>query len=115
MAREYRTTSEKIDRYKAVCHIDNPDDVKLFGLNGYIWKCANGRYGARILNHKVANRHFPLQDYKLKKDQDRLVYTDQIVKLVKLMKVPVAQEKQLELAEAFDRGEMVDFGPCRYV
>lgn len=112
---EYKASAHSIEGNKAIEHKYNPDDIKLVGLNGYMWRSPSGFYSARITNHKTINKYWPNPDHRYKAGSDLLVHTKEVLTLIKRLKIPVDVEKQLDLIEHHDKGlPMPDFGPCRY-
>lgn len=113
---EYKASKQLIEGYQAIEHKHNSEDIKLVGLNGYMWLSRNGTYSARITNHKTINRYYAEPDYKYTKGQDKLVHTKEVMSLIKRLKVPVDVEKQLQLIYSADNDLSAPvFGPCRYL
>lgn len=88
----------------------------LFGLNGWMWECTSGRYGAIITNHRLINAHFPWAGVKAEPGREKLIYFGaeefrHVAKLLKVRRTVVEQEACCARFEAQGHWVLADQPP----
>ena len=105
---EYRVTEFLSHGRPWLEHVASPEDKKLFGSRGYIWKCAASEtFGAWVTSHRLINSKFPVLGVVHKKGAEHRVFFPQseLKRMIALLGVPKSGAKQISLLEAFERGD----------
>ena len=88
-------------------HVASPEDKKLFGTRGYIWKCVSSDhdYGAWITSHHLINSKYPADGVVYKKgDEHRVFFPEAELKaMILALGIPTSGASQLSLLEAYER------------
>lgn len=113
--KEYKETNVKSYGHTWLEHIHNEQDWQLWGERGFIYRTSDPKkFGVYILDHNLANKLYPLLEYKYRPGAEVLKYigAGEVAHMAKRLRVPSTFQEQLLLQEAYERGDSAKNAPA---